>query len=67
MKSFEKIRIENRSDFGTMLPQVMALYHDTRNRSEWQFEELTADYFDGVLRRMQGRSFCTFYYAGDQL
>ena len=67
MKSFEKIRIENRSDFGTMLPQVMALYHDTRNRSEWQFEELTADYFDGVLRHMQGRSFCTFYYAGDQL
>ncbi|MBA8881269.1 putative N-acyltransferase [Phyllobacterium myrsinacearum] len=67
MKSFDKIRVEKRTDFGTMLPEVMALYHDTRNRSEWQFEELTSDYFAGILRQMQGRSFCTFYYADDQL
>ncbi len=67
MKSFDKIRVEKRTDFANLLPQVMALYHDTRNRSEWQFEELTSDYFSGILSQMQGRSFCTFYYAGDQL
>ncbi|QND52916.1 GNAT family N-acetyltransferase [Phyllobacterium sp. 628] len=67
MKSFDHVRIENKADFGDLLPQVMALYHDTRNRSEWQFEELTPEYFAGILRQMHGRSFCTFYYVGDQL
>lgn len=67
LKSLEKVRIETRSDFADLLPQVMALYHDTRNRSEWQFEELTEAYFSGVLARMQGRAFCTFYFVGDTL
>jgi hypothetical protein len=67
LKSFEKVRIETRSDFADLLPQVMALYHDTRNRSEWQFEELTEAYFSGVLARMEGRAFCTFYFVGDTL
>ncbi|WP_173993817.1 GNAT family N-acetyltransferase [Agrobacterium fabrum] len=67
LKSFEKVRIETRSNFADFLPQVMALYHDTRNRSEWQFEELTDTYFSGVLARMEGRAFCTFYFVGDTL
>ena len=49
------------------LPEVMALYRDTRNRSELQFEELTSAYFQGVLDRMSGRSFCAFYFVGSKL
>ncbi len=67
MKSFEQVRVEIRTDFGEFLPEVMALYHDTRNRSEWQFEELTPAYFQGILDRMNGRSFCAFYFVEDKL
>ncbi|KQV65365.1 hypothetical protein ASC90_15005 [Rhizobium sp. Root1220] len=67
LKSSQLVRVELTSDVGNLLPQVMALYHDTRNRSEWQFEELTPDYFQGVLRHMPERSFCMLYFVGDQL
>ncbi|KQO75045.1 hypothetical protein ASF29_14195 [Rhizobium sp. Leaf262] len=67
LKSLGKVHIETRTDFADLLPQVMALYHDTRNRSEWQFEELTEAYFSGILERMEGRAFCTFYLVGDTL
>ncbi|NTF82741.1 GNAT family N-acetyltransferase [Rhizobium rhizogenes] len=67
LKSFEQVRVEMRTDFGDFLPEVMALYHDTRNRSEWQFEELTPAYFEGILARMRGRSFCAFYFVEDRL
>jgi predicted N-acyltransferase len=67
LKSFEQVRVEMRTDFGDFLPEVMALYHDTRNRSEWQFEELTPDYFEGILAHMRGRSFCVFYFVEDRL
>ncbi len=67
MKSFEHVRVEIRTDFGEFLPQVMALYHDTRNRSEFQFEELTPAYFQGILGHMPGRSFCAFYFVEEKL
>jgi len=67
MKSFEQVRVEIRTEFGEFLPQVMALYHDTRNRSDWQFEELTSEYFEGILARMGGRSYCAFYFVEDTL
>ncbi|MBB3456801.1 hypothetical protein FHT86_005112 [Rhizobium sp. BK313] len=67
LKSFAQVRVEIRTDFGDFLPEVMALYHDTRNRSEWQFEELTIDYFEGILSHMRGRSFCAFYFVEDRL
>ncbi|MDL2399643.1 GNAT family N-acetyltransferase [Rhizobium mayense] len=67
MKSFQQVRVEIRTDFGDFLPEVVALYHDTRNRSEWQFEELTAEYFEGILSSMRGRSFCAFYFVEDRL
>jgi len=67
MKSFEQVRVEIRTDIGEFLPEVMALYHDTRNRSELQFEVLTSGYFQGVLARMPGRSFCALYFVEDRL
>jgi len=61
------VRVEYRSDFGEWLPRVMQLYLETRERSEWQFEELTPAYFQGLLKGMPGRSFCTMYFVEDEL
>ncbi|MBX5167416.1 MULTISPECIES: GNAT family N-acetyltransferase [unclassified Rhizobium] len=67
IKSFDAVRVEFRTDVGDVLPRIMALYHDTRNRSEWQFEELTPAYFEGILTHMRGRSFCVLYLVEDEL
>ncbi len=67
MKSLDSIRIERRTNIDDLLPQVMALYHDTRARSAWQFEELTPEYFTGVLANMPEHSHCNLYYAGEKL
>lgn len=67
LKAAEAVEIRTAHSLDDVLPQLMALYHDTRNRSGWQFEELTADYFRGVLANMQGNSFCTLYYVQGQL
>lgn len=67
LKSSQLVRVEMRSEIGDLLPQVMELYYDTRNRSEWQFEELTPGYFQGLLKHMPGRSFCMLYFVGDRL
>lgn len=65
---FERhVRVEVRTDLAELMPRVMTLYAQTRGRSEWQFETLTEDYFDGVLANMQGRSLCFLYYAADTL
>jgi predicted N-acyltransferase len=67
LRSLDSLRVEYQTNINDVLPEIMTLYHDTRNRSEWQFEELTPDYFQGVLAYMPGRSFCASYYAADQL
>lgn len=67
LRAREKVRVEYHTQFGDHLPRIMQLYNETRNRSEWQFEELTPAYFEGILRTMPGRSFCTLYFVGDEL
>lgn len=67
LPSLDRLRVEYKTNIDDVLPKIMTLYHDTRNRSEWQFEELTPGYFQGVLAGMPERSFCALYYAGDQL
>jgi predicted N-acyltransferase len=67
LKSAEKVRIEMTNDVGALLTQIMPLYHDTRSRSEWQFEELTSAYFAGILTHMPRRSFCNLYFVDDRL
>ncbi len=67
LKSLERVTIETRTELADLMPRVMVLYHETRSRSEWQFEALTAGYFSGVLGRMRGRSFCTLYFAEGKL
>lgn len=67
LKAAHNIRIEPHTNIDDVLPQVLALYHDTKARSEFQFEELTENYFRGVLAGMPGRSLCTLYWHDDRL
>jgi len=67
LRSLDRLRVECRTNINDVLAKIMTLYHDMRNRSEWQFEELTPGYLQGVLARMPERSFCVLYYAGDGL
>ena len=67
LRSLERLLVVTKTNVDDVLPEIMALYYDTRNRSEWKFEELTPSYFQGVLARMPERSFCKLYYAEDQL
>ncbi|WP_201769411.1 peptidogalycan biosysnthesis protein [Paracoccus aminophilus] len=61
LKSRAQVSVEHVTDLAPVLDRYMALYNATRDRSDWQFEALTADYFTAILRDMPGRSFCTLY------
>lgn len=61
------VQVETVKDLGEMLPRFLALYHETRNRSAWQFEELTPGYFTGILSHLPDNSFCTVYRVGDEV
>lgn len=67
LKSMEEIRIEERANIDDALPEVLKLYRDTKERSEFQFEELTEAYFCGVLAHMPDRAFCTLYWHENTL
>jgi len=60
-----EIRIEYRSTIDDLIGEVHAMYMETKNRSDTQFEELTPEYFTGVLREMGPQALCTIYYAGE--
>lgn len=66
-RAASEVTVERVNELGDMLPRFLELYHDTRNRSEWQFEELTADYFTGVLSNLPENAFCTVYRVGDRI
>ncbi len=67
LKVADAIRIEQRTDISDVVLAIYALYQSTRNRSEFQFEELTEAYFKNLLTMMPGRAFCTVYYHGEEL
>lgn len=67
LKARNGIRIERRSELGPYRERALELYQQTRERSDWQFEDLTLAYFEGILARMPGRSFVSLYFAGDEL
>lgn len=67
LKAKDIVRIEYRTDVGHHLPRIMQLYRATRERSDWQFEELTSAYFEGVLQNMPDHSFCTLYFVEEEL
>ena len=49
LKARQNVRIERRSDLGPYRQRAMELYSQTRERSDWQFEDLTLAYFEGML------------------
>jgi predicted N-acyltransferase len=67
LRALDRLRIEVRFEIDDVIDRVMALYRETRARAEMALEELTPAYFQGVLRRMGGRAFCTLYWQGDDL
>ena len=67
LRATQNVRIEFSDEVNAYLPQIMALYKATKERSDWQFEELTEAFFSGVLAHMQGRSSCALYYVGQEL
>jgi predicted N-acyltransferase len=67
LKARGELRIEVVHDLTGLEPRILDLYHQTRERSDLQFEDLTAAYFTGVLQRMGDRALCVLYWAGEEL
>jgi predicted N-acyltransferase len=67
LKALDELRIEVVQDLAGLEPRVLELYRQTRERSDLQFEDLTAAYFTGVLARMGERALCVLYWAGGDL
>jgi predicted N-acyltransferase len=61
------LRVEVVHDLSGLEPRILELYRQTRERSDLQFEDLTAAYFTGVLQRMGERALCVLYWAGEEL
>lgn len=66
LRARSQIRIERRHNIDDVLDEVVALYAQTRCRAELQFEELTPEYFRGVLAQVPGAS-CALYFVHDRL
>ncbi|MGH6963256.1 MAG: GNAT family N-acetyltransferase, partial [Phenylobacterium sp.] len=67
LKALDQVRVETRASIDDVLDPVMALYAETRARAEMALEDLTPAYFQGVLRRLGDRAFCTLYWQGADL
>lgn len=44
-----RVEVEYTRDISAILPQIMAMYRETRDRSDWVFEEMSEDYFRSVV------------------
>lgn len=67
LKALSALRIEVVHELDGLEPRILELYRQTRERSNLQFEDLTAAYFTGVLRRMGERALCVLYWAQGEL
>ncbi len=67
LRALDRVRIEIRHDIDDVIERVCELYRQTRARGEMQFEDLPADYFTGVVRRMAPRAFYVLYFEDDEL
>ncbi|MDV6330710.1 GNAT family N-acetyltransferase [Asticcacaulis sp. 201] len=67
LKARTEVRLKRVSRIEGYEEAIMALYRDTRARAEMAFEELTLDYFNGVLARRPGGAFCALYLKDDRL
>lgn len=67
LKCRDVVRVEFRQDVGPYIEPIMAMYLETRSRSDWSFEEIPSQYFIEVLKRMPGRAILALYHHGDRL
>lgn len=67
IRAASHVSVERVTELGDLLPLFLEFYQDTRKRSEWQFEQLTSEYFTGVLSNMPENSFCNVYRANDEV
>ena len=67
LKAGAAIRVEWRSRIDDIVDDIMRLYASTRDRAEFDFEELTPDYFRGVLAECAPRGLCATYWLDDRL
>lgn len=62
-----EVCVEFSRDFMSIEQEFMAMYAETRARSDWAFEDLTAEYFQEVIRRLPDQAIFALYYHDDKL
>ena len=67
LKAAAPIRVEWRTAIDDIVDDVMRLYAATRDRAEFDFEELTPAYFRGVLAECAPRALCATYWLDERL
>ena len=67
LKCRSEVRVEVRHDPGVYLEQIMEMYRETRNRSDWAFEDIPPAYFTEVLARMPEKAVLVLYHHDDRL
>jgi len=67
LKKAAALQIEWRRDIADIRNDVMRLYQETYDRAEFDFEQLTLAYFEGVLRATGARASCVTYRLGGRL
>jgi multidrug transporter EmrE-like cation transporter len=66
-KTSAALRVEWRDNIDDIRDDVLRLYRATYTHADLTFEELTPDYFSGVLRECAGRAACATYWLDDKL
>ena len=67
LKAAADLRVEWRTNIDDIVDDVMPLYRSTYANAEFSFEELTPEYFRGVLRELGPRASCVTYWFGARL
>ena len=70
LKGAKQVRTERRSSIAGIEHEIVALYDETRQQSEFDygdFEKLSPDYFRDVLTNLGDRSVIMLYWLGDEL
>lgn len=67
LKGASGLRTEWRTSIDGIETEVMRLYRSTHANAQFSFEELTPEYFRGVLREMGDRASCATYWLGGKL
>lgn len=67
LKARSRVTAEDTRDVAAVLPEIMAMYQETRERSDWAFEELSADYFRELVSGNGDGGTFVLYRAGGEL